>query len=236
MNNEETYNSVLLLGSNDEPQVTRIINDRELSYVQKKDILKGKVNSLINSTISQALEIEETKKNIARFGFLPEEIRLILQEESAISSIQRSLNSLEVIKFSTALKVFSYLESVATRIADPLHMKGEEILDILHIFSERGEKDVSAYVYMCYLNPFETSTDCNRIGDFDLYYQDILKDTEFNRNLFKNVMKFVDIILEQEDIPSFSLLFNGFNAVEQTINFTIEVNTSKTDELKLVAR
>lgn len=236
MNKEETYKSVLLLGVNDEANATRIINDQELSYIQKKDLLKDKVNSLMNSSISKALEIEETKKNIARFGFLPEEIRLILQEESAISSIQRSLNSLEVIKFTTALKVFSYMESVANRIADPLHMWVEEVLNILHTFSERGEKDVSAYVYMCYLNPFETSTECNRIGDFDLYYQDILKDKEFNRSLFKNIMKYVDSILEQEDVPSFSLLFNGFNAMEQTINFTIEVNTSRADELKLIAR
>jgi hypothetical protein len=89
---------------------------------------------------------------------------------------------------------------------------------------------------MCYLNPFETSTDCNTIGDFDLYYQDILKDADFDKSLFKNVMKYLDIMLEQSDIPSFSILFNGFNAGSKTINFNIEVNTTKQDELRLIAK
>ena len=89
---------------------------------------------------------------------------------------------------------------------------------------------------MCYLNPFEVSQDCSTIGDFDLYYQYILKDLDFDRGLFKNIMKYIDIILEQSEIPSFSILFNGFDANQQMINFDIEINTTKEDELKLVSR
>jgi hypothetical protein len=33
----------------------------------------------MNATITKTIDIENTKKDIARFGFLPEEIRTILQ-------------------------------------------------------------------------------------------------------------------------------------------------------------
>jgi hypothetical protein len=42
---------------------------------------------------------------------------VILSEDEAIDTIQRSLNALEVIKFSTAAKVFSYMDTAISTIA-----------------------------------------------------------------------------------------------------------------------
>ena len=236
MNQTLSYRGLQVLSLSDEGNLRNIMGTSDLTYAQKKDILKEKATTLSATVMNNAREINQIQEDIARFGFLPQEIRGILQGEDAISAIQRSLNSLEIIKFSTALKVFSYMDSVAALIGDSLRVPRDEILDELAFLSERGERDVSAYVYMCYLNPFETSQDCSSIGDFDLYFQSILKDEEFNRTLFKGIMRYIDIILEQSDIPSFSILFNGFDANQQIINFDIEVNTTKDDELKLIAR
>ncbi|MDR2189669.1 MAG: hypothetical protein LBP53_00240 [Candidatus Peribacteria bacterium] len=208
MNYEPTYKALHLLTPNDESNLQRIITTPQLSFAQKKDILKEKVTTLVSTIQNTMRETEETKKNIAKFGFLPEEIRTILAEENAISSIQRSLSSLEIIKFSTALNIFSYLDSVVGLIADALKMDKEKVANILDDLAARGERDVSAYVYMCYLNPFELNQDCASIGDFDLYYQDIMKDKDFDRGLFKNLMKYIDTLLENSDIPSFSILFH----------------------------
>ncbi|MDR0651305.1 MAG: hypothetical protein LBG59_08130 [Candidatus Peribacteria bacterium] len=93
-------------------------------------------------------------------------------------------------------------------MADNTKMAKDTLSTLLMSLSDRGEKDVSAYVYMCYLNPFEITQDCSSIGDFDLYYQDILKETDFNRGIFKNIMKYIDVLLEHSDIPSFSILFH----------------------------
>jgi hypothetical protein len=235
-NNESKYTALPLLTTEHESNLQNIITTSELFYAEKKDILKEKITSLINTIISQTQESEEITKNIARFGFLPLEIREILNEEDTISDIQRSLSSLEIIKFSTALKVFSYLDSVISLMADNIKIPKDALSKLLMSLSDRGEKDVSAYVYMCYLNPFEITQDCNSIGDFDLYYQDILKERDFDRGVFKNIVKYIDILLEHSDIPSFSILFNGSNAGQQTINFTIEINTTKQDELKLMAQ
>jgi hypothetical protein len=47
-------------------------------------------------------------------------------------------------------------------------------------------------------------------------------------------MRSLDKILETSNVPSFSILFNGFNAGSKTINFNIEVNTTKQDEKALI--
>jgi hypothetical protein len=135
-----------------------ITNANNISYIQKKDILAPKLTTINTNVNNNADEIETIKKDIARYGFLPLEIRNILQNEEAISAIQRSLNSLEIIKFSTALKVFSYMDSTVGLIADSLRMDKGSVFAALESFANRGEKDVSNYVYMCHLNPFETTS------------------------------------------------------------------------------
>ena len=49
---------------------------------------------------------------------MPEELDKILSEEQAIDTIQRSLNALEVIKFSTAARVFSYMDTALQTISE----------------------------------------------------------------------------------------------------------------------
>jgi len=49
---------------------------------------------------------------------LPKEIESLVSEDEAIDTIQRSLNALEVIKFSTATKVFSYMNTALVTISE----------------------------------------------------------------------------------------------------------------------
>ena len=238
MNHELEYSGLPLTSIKELANFQKTVYSEDISYIQKRDMLKGKLIAINANVNSKATEIETIKKDIARYGFLPLEIRNVLQNEEAISTIQRSLNSLEIIKFNTALKVFSYMDSATSLIGDVLRMDKESVFSALEEFAKRGERDVRSYVYMCYLNPFETnttSTNCNTIGDFDLYYQNIIKDEDFDRSLFKSTMIALDKLLEQTDRPpSFSILFNGFNASDKTINFNIEVNTTKQDETRLI--
>ena len=48
---------------------------------------------------------------------------------------------------------------------------------------------------MCYLNPFETTANCDTIGDLDLYYN-LLRDDSINIKLFKNSMNAINQLLE----------------------------------------
>jgi hypothetical protein len=53
---------------------------------------------------------------------LPEELENLLSEDQAIDTIQRSLNALEVIKFSTATKVFSYMNTALLTISEMIRV------------------------------------------------------------------------------------------------------------------
>ena len=220
-------------------RVNDIINASDIDYIDKKDILSPYVSELIRNAQDKAGQIETIKKDIARQWFLPEELDVILSEDEAIDTIQRSLNALEVIKFSTAAKVFSYMDTAISTIASMVRVpwsSQESIWALLNQISDRWEKDISAYVYMCYLNPFEANANCDTIGDMDLYYGNIISDNSINLRLFKNSMNAINQLLEKEDSALFSITFNWFNAEDRNITFNIEVYTTQSDERSLMAK
>ena len=238
-NNIDNYNTPNIKDENAKSKVNEIINATDIDYIEKKDLLNPFVSELARDSESWVDQIETIKQDIARQWFLPEEISNILSEEQAIDTIQRSMNALEVIKFSTATKVFSFMDSALITISDMLRVAGssaEAIGNLLNQVSSRWEKDINAYVYMCYLNPFETNANCDTIWDFDLYYNNIIKDDTLNTRLFKNTMNAINQILEKEDSSLFSITFNWFNAQDKDITFSIEVYTNQNDERNLIAK
>ena len=220
-------------------RVNEIINASDIDYIDKKDILSPYASDLIRNAQEKANQIEAIKQDIARQWFLPAELDTILSDDEAIDTIQRSLNALEVIKFSTATKVFSYMDTALATIASMVRVNWssqESIWQLLNQLSNRWEKDISAYVYMCYLNPFEASASCDTIWDLDLYYNSILHDNSINIKLFKNTMNAINQLLEKEDSALFSITFNWFNAQDKNITFNIEVYTTQSDERSLMAK
>jgi hypothetical protein len=61
-------------------------------------------------------------------------------------------------------------------------------------------------------------------------------DSGFNIPVFKKTMYYVDNKLEQTDLPSFSILFNGYDPTQKEINFSVEVNTFLQDEVALIKK
>jgi hypothetical protein len=49
-------------------------------------------------------------------------------------------------------------------------------------------------------------------------------------------MNAINQILEKEDTSLFSITFNGFNAQDKDITFSIEVYTNQNDERSLIAK
>ena len=238
-NNKVNYSSPNIKASNLEQSVNDIIDADDIDYIEKKDLLASSVANLVSSSESDAIKIDQIKQDIAKQWFLPAELETILTEDVAISTIQRSLNALEVIKFSTAANVFSYMNTALSKIAEMIRIWGvsvDKISQLLITVASRWEKDVSAYVYLCYLNPFETNADCDNIKDLDRYYEDIIKDNSIDLTLFKNVMNAINQLLENEDTAMFAITFNWFNAQSKDITFNIEVYTNQNDEKVLIAQ
>lgn len=218
--------------------VNNIINADDIDYIDKKDLLSDYVKDLAKDVQDKAVYAESLKEKVAKQWFLPWELETILSEEQAIDTIQRSLNALEVIKFSTAIKVFSYMNTALVTISDMIRMNSISIENLKQLFNQinwRWEKDISSYVYMCYLNPFENDANCDAIGDLDLYYS-LLKDDSINIKLFKNAMNAISQLLENSDSTLFSITFNGFDAQQKNISFNIEVYTTQDDERILLSQ
>ena len=233
------YTSPTVWSPDESLKVNEIVSADDIDYIDKKDLLSKYALDVVNSAENKAIKAENLKQEIAKQWFLPEELEMLLSEDQAIDTIQRSLNALEVIKFSTATKVFSYMNTALTTISEMIKVSWASIENLRKLFvqlSSRWEKDISSYVYMCYLNPFEVNANCDTIWDLDLYYNSIAEDQSIDIRLFKNSMSAISQLLEKEDTSLFSITFNWFNAEDKSIQFNIEVFTNQEDERTLIAQ
>ena len=126
--------------------------------------------------VTNETSLESIKQEISKYGFFPQELFNLLQNEENITSIKDSLLSLELIKFSSAIKVFSYLDTFVSTVSTLLNLPVQTVQTKLDTLNQRGEKDIALYLNNCYLNPYEVDYDCNLVGDFDRYYTLVAKD------------------------------------------------------------
>lgn len=229
---KEQYSN-LSLSREWETGAKKVLNDGKLNFVQKKDLLQKSLTTLEEEIIATKTDINELTENLNKDGFFPQDLVDILKENNAVGSIQRSLLSLEVVKFSSAMKVFSLMDVFVSSLADTLGYTKSDIREKLNELIERGERDVEYYLNVCYNNPYEP-VKCDKIDDFGEYYKKIREESDFDTSFFKTLMEFIDNKLEYSNVPSFAITFNSFDGKSNSIGFTVEVNTLKEDEYALV--
>ncbi|MEI7563466.1 MAG: hypothetical protein WCJ39_07685 [bacterium] len=231
------YRGLSLAGPDAKQNIETIVNASGINYIQKKDLLQESLNQLMDTYIANRQQLDSLKQDVTKYGFFSRELFDLLQNEEYITSVKDSLLSLEMIKFSAAIKVFSYLDTFIASLGNVIGMSSSEVADNMDIITQRGEKDILVYLNSCYLNPYEVDYDCNLVGDFDRYYTQIDKEkTNFDRGFFKKLMQYVDVKLEQNDIPSFAITFQQFDPNQKQISFNVEVNTTQQDELALTKK
>ena len=233
----KAYQNISLMGTWAEETMQQIINDPTINYLQKKEILQQAFTSFATKFVQDQQQLTTVKEEISKYGFFSQEMYDLLNTQNYTTSIKQYLLSLEIIKFSSAVKVFSYLDTFVTNLSSALHESSSVVEDNMHTFAARGEKDILLYLNNCYLNPYEIDYECNLIGDFDRYYTKIHPETPTpDSKFFKKMMYYIDNKLEQIDIPSFSIVFKKYDPNQKEIWFTIEVNTFKQDELALIKK
>ena len=222
-----------LAWKNNKTDLNNLINS-DLNYIQKKEILNKSVSDLSDNIVSKYEKLNDIKNNLTRYGFFPKDLSIVISESEPISSIQNSLIALEAIKFSSAISVFSYLDTFTTSLVQSLWIDKNEIEEKVSKVTDRWETDINTYIKNCYLNPFESDYDCDYIWDFDEYYKNLNDD--FDTKFFKELIKYTDSRLEQSEIPSFTISFKEFNQKDNEITFDIEINTLKEDEAELTKK
>jgi hypothetical protein len=61
--------------------------------------------------VDNAKHLDETKKHISTYGFFSDKLSNIITQEESITSIKDSMSAIESIKFSSAISVFSKLDT-----------------------------------------------------------------------------------------------------------------------------
>jgi hypothetical protein len=118
--------------TNDDAKNTtkKIIESNRLNFLHKKDILEKNIEQLSQQTILNAQKLDSVKKEIIKYGFIPQQIYDIIEQQQGISGIKKRMALMENIKFLTAFKAFSYMESFIQGLAnntnkDPLLIEGK---------------------------------------------------------------------------------------------------------------
>lgn len=233
----EKYTSLGLAWTDAQSNVATILQAPGLNYINKKTLMQKAIDQFSPIFIANKNRLENVKQEITKYGFFPQELFNLLQNDENITSIKDSLLALEMIKFSSAIKVFSYLDTFVSTVGTLLNLPVEKVQAQLDILTQRGEKDIAVYLNNCYLNPYEVDYDCNLVWDFDRYYNIVDKwQSIFDRWFFKKTMAFIDAKLEQTELPSFAITFQNFDPTKKQISFKVEVNTFQQDEAALTKK
>jgi hypothetical protein len=210
-----------------------IIQSRNLNYLHKKDILENNMESLTQKTIENAQKLDSIKKEIIKYGFIPQQLYTIIETQQGTSWIKKRIALIENIKFLTAFKAFSYMESFVQWLANSL---GKDTLFIENKIKKiivDGENDIIVYTNTCFLNPYEITANCTTIEDFDNYYKIIDTQRDVDTEFIKQLATYIENKLQETDIPTFSINFLKFNPKEEKVEFTIDLNTHSQDEIAL---
>jgi len=231
------YKDLTFDGLDGKKNLEMILHSKELPYIQKKRLIQNQIELVSTNILSEFQQLSQLRQNITQYGLISQEVYTLLQKQKQVVAIRKSLLSLEVVKFSSAMRVFSYLDTFLDGLVTAMPgMQSSQAGNLMQKLVTRGEKDIYTYLNNCYLNPFEWDYDCSRIWDFDNYYSVVEPQVDIDTNFFKQLIKYIDIKLEQTEIPSFSIVFKKFDPTQKEISFVIDVNTFQKDEIALAEK
>lgn len=221
-----------LVGSDAWDVLTNLLSS-PLTFTDKRYILQSAVAKLLQQYTQNQSQLQEVQQDLAQYGFLPKELASLFQSSDVQVSLQRWLVALESIKFSTAIQVFSQLDTFITWFASYMGVESSYVKEQMKAIAARGDKDIYAFLSHCYMNPYELSYDCDIIGDFDVRYAN-QEANDIDPVFLKQLLYYIDQKLEQTELPSFNITFQKFDPRNETITFNIQVNTLQQDEAALV--
>jgi len=207
-----------------------------IPFIFKKDLLEEAVSRVAWTILTKNQELQDINKDINKYGFIHPDIMAILDTKKEQIPIMISLHTLETIKFGTALKIFSMLDTFLQQASQKLEIPKDEVADIMATYTQRWEKDIANYLSMCYLNPYEQLPNCNQINDFNNYFTYEDTSTNIDTALFSNILSLVDSKLEKSDVASLQIDFNRFDPNLKNIWFRVTVNTLAEDDVAFLAR
>jgi len=223
----------ILTNDHAEKTAKDLIQNKDLNYLHKKDILEKNMQILIQYTIQNAQTLDNIKKEIVKYWFIPQQLHNIIETKQWTNWIKTRISLMENIRLITAFKAFSYMESFVQWLTNNLGKDPLLIENKLKKVIVDWENDIIIYTNTCFLNPYEINSNCTTIWDFDNYYKIIDTQREVDTEFIKQLATYIDNKLQETDIPTFSITFQKFNPKEEKIDFVIDLNTHSQDEIAL---
>lgn len=207
-----------------------------IPFIFKKDLLEEAVGRIVASILEKNGILQNINKDINKYGFIHPDIMSILEKNKEQIPIMVSLHTLETIKFWTALKIFSMLDTFLQQASLTIGMSKDELSQTMEAYTQRWEKDIASYLSTCYLNPYERLPECDQVNDFSNYFTYEDTTTQLDTNLFSKIFNLIDSKLEKSDISSLQIEFNRFDPNVKNIGFRVTVNTLAEDDNAFIAR
>lgn len=217
-------------------QTLTTIENSDLPYIFKKELMDEKVNTLSQQILTSTNSLNTIQKEISKYWYLHPEIMGLLNTKEDVIPIITSLHSIDTVKFTTALKIFSYLDTFLNQASRVLWLQKSSITEQMKYYDIRWEKDIDRFLATCYLNPFEKLPDCNQIWDFANYFRYEEKDTKVDSLFLAKILMIIDSKLEQEDTPSIEIAFNRFVPNAKSLGFRVSINTLPEDDVAFLSQ
>lgn len=222
-----TYSSLQKISSMSE--VNNIVN-AAIPFIFKKDIMVNLFEQFKVTILTNNRQAQDLSQEITKYGFIHPDVMWLMQTNKEKIPIMVSLHTLETVKFWTALKLFSMLDTFLQQAAQVLWISKEDVETTIASYTDRWEKYISNYLSMCYLNPYERLPDCSQIGDFENYFRYENTDSNINYRWLARILELVENRLENSTVASIKMNFNRFDPNAKNLVFEVVVSTLAEDE------
>lgn len=223
----------IMINDKADTKTKEIVQSKKLNYLHKKDILEKNMETLVDQTIKNAQKIDKIKKEIIKYGFIPKQLYDTVETKQWTNGIKKRIALMENIRFITAFKTFSYMESFIEGLANNMNKDISTVEAQIKKAVIDAEKDLVIYTNTCFLNPYELTNNCNVVWDFDNYYKIIDTQRNVDTDFIKQLAAYIDNKLQETNVPTFNIDFLKFNPKEDNIDFIIDINTSTQDEIAI---
>ncbi len=214
-----------------ERQIDSFINSN-ISYLEKRQILSEQVKYLISQIKSAKRKIDELTHDISRYAFLPKQIDELIKG----GDISNILFAVDWLKIVSIMQLYKYLPSYMKEFIesdtflreDNLVCKQLELARWVSYYTSRWEKDIKNFLKMCYLNPYELDRQTCNVGEFDYYYNNVLKIWNiFNPWFFKELVSFIINKSKDNKYSNIQIIFNTLDPKNRQIGFSTLIRTYK---------
>lgn len=207
-----------------------------IPFIFKRDIMVRLIDQLKLTILTKHKESQTLSQEITKYGFISADVMSLMESSKDKIPIMTSLHTLETVKFGTALKLFSMLDTFLQQASQTLWTNKQFLETLITSYLANGEAYISNYLSMCYLNPYERLPDCNQINDFANYFKYENPDTKIDYTVLARLLELVENKLETSSVASIKINFNRFDPNAKNLSFQVTISTLAEDEAAFVAK